>query len=391
MELLMAGLLKSSFWIQRSISRVGVIELSSYVLCGAPLRDGIAQQLGPAPDTGGVSLPAAGVLDGDDYDRRSCNHSSQTGSSGTDTSTDRDSRSRQQVPEELSGEMAPGQRVAKVTHGLPVNAVTELKKGSAEGSTGCDGPDISPARRSGSACGSREAPRTSGGNRARDSAFGAAGCRGAGAQGYQHGLCGGDVAAGPSGRPAASAPLLLLIPLTLGMDKINPVYLPQLQRILTWPQSVGIVGGRPSASLYLCGVQDSSFLFLDPHEAQPTVRWGIAGDAGHTKEAGNGGSAVVLPASSLATYFCDTVRLMPATALDPSMAIGFLCMGAADLEDLFTRLDALAKEHSLAPLMTLTSGTAQAGVGLEDDFGEPEVGGAQHGGQQQQLEEWELV
>jgi hypothetical protein len=55
-------------------------------------------------------------------------------------------------------------------------------------------------------------------------------------------------------RPGAAA-LLLLIPLTLGVGKVNELYLPQLQRVLTFPQSVGIVGGRPGASLFFVGYQ----------------------------------------------------------------------------------------------------------------------------------------
>lgn len=51
--------------------------------------------------------------------------------------------------------------------------------------------------------------------------------------------------------------------------QIGPRYLPQLQEVLRWPQSVGIVGGRPSSSLYFIGCQDQNVLFLDPHEVQP--------------------------------------------------------------------------------------------------------------------------
>ena len=109
-----------------------------------------------------------------------------------------------------------------------------------------------------------------------------------------------------------------------GFPQINPVYLPQLQQLLTWPQSVGIVGGRPSASLYICGVQEGSFLYLDPHEAQPAARPGPSGSASQVPVNGH---TATLPYSSLATYFCDVVRLLPAAALDPSMASGFLCRG----------------------------------------------------------------
>ena len=59
----------------------------------------------------------------------------------------------------------------------------------------------------------------------------------------------------PEASPEQPSPLLLLIPLTLGMGKVDPVYLPQIRKVLTFPQTVGIVGGRPGASLYFVGYQ----------------------------------------------------------------------------------------------------------------------------------------
>jgi hypothetical protein len=54
---------------------------------------------------------------------------------------------------------------------------------------------------------------------------------------------------------------------------VNERYLPQLSTILSFPQSVGIVGGRPGASLYFVGVQGGAVLYLDPHEAQEVSTW----------------------------------------------------------------------------------------------------------------------
>lgn len=48
--------------------------------------------------------------------------------------------------------------------------------------------------------------------------------------------------------------------------------MPQLSTVLSFPQSVGIVGGRPGASLYFVGVQGGSVLYLDPHEVQEVSR-----------------------------------------------------------------------------------------------------------------------
>ena len=57
--------------------------------------------------------------------------------------------------------------------------------------------------------------------------------------------------------------------------QLNPVYGPQLQAVLRFPQSVGIVGGRPGSSLYFVGHQGESVLYLDPHHLQP-----VGGKAG---------------------------------------------------------------------------------------------------------------
>ncbi|WOL05394.1 cysteine protease ATG4B isoform X1 [Canna indica] len=65
------------------------------------------------------------------------------------------------------------------------------------------------------------------------------------------------------------APILLLVPLVLGLDKINPTYIPLLRETFTFPQSLGILGGKPGASTYIVGVQDDKALYLDPHEVQP--------------------------------------------------------------------------------------------------------------------------
>jgi Peptidase family C54 len=76
----------------------------------------------------------------------------------------------------------------------------------------------------------------------------------------------GGRAAGASGRSPTG--LLVLLPLTLGIGRVNPRYLPQLQAVLAFPHSVGIVGGRPGSSLYFVGCQDEHVIYLDPHEVQ---------------------------------------------------------------------------------------------------------------------------
>lgn len=50
-------------------------------------------------------------------------------------------------------------------------------------------------------------------------------------------------------------PLIMLIPLRLGLDNLNLDYVPALKEVFHYPQSLGIIGGRPRSSLYFVGYQ----------------------------------------------------------------------------------------------------------------------------------------
>lgn len=169
---------------------------------------------------------------------------------------------------------------------------------------------------------------------------------GPGPAGSRSGGSGGSssTACAPAAQPARYSALLLLLPLTLGVERINPAYLPQLQELLTWPLSVGIVGGRPGASLFFVGRQDSNVLYLDPHTVQRAAK---------------------LP-EDVGTYFCDEPRLMPIHLIDPSLAIGFYCRSAQDVQALAAQLEELSAQHSAAPLLTITRGPAIASARSDD-------------------------
>lgn len=49
-------------------------------------------------------------------------------------------------------------------------------------------------------------------------------------------------------------------------------YIPLLWETFTFPQSLGILGGRPGSSTYIVGIQDNKALYLDPHEVQPVYK-----------------------------------------------------------------------------------------------------------------------
>ncbi|XP_038680587.1 cysteine protease ATG4-like isoform X1 [Tripterygium wilfordii] len=135
----------------------------------------------------------------------------------------------------------------------------------------------------------------------------------------------------------AWTPILLLVPLVLGLEKINTRYIPSLRATFTFPQSLGILGGKPGASTYIVGVQDDNAFYLDPHDVQPTVN--ISRDD--------------LQADT-SSYHSDLIQHIPLDSIDPSLAIGFYCRDKDDFDDFCRRASKLADESSGAPLFTVS-------------------------------------
>jgi cysteine protease ATG4 len=50
-----------------------------------------------------------------------------------------------------------------------------------------------------------------------------------------------------------NGPVLILVPLRLGLEALNPTYIPLLQGVLQCSLCVGIIGGRESSSFYFLG------------------------------------------------------------------------------------------------------------------------------------------
>ncbi|ORY23614.1 peptidase family C54-domain-containing protein [Naematelia encephala] len=65
--------------------------------------------------------------------------------------------------------------------------------------------------------------------------------------------------------------VLVLVGLRLGLDGVNPMYYETIKALFTFPQSVGIAGGRPSSSYYFVASQANSLFYLDPHLTRPAV------------------------------------------------------------------------------------------------------------------------
>eukprot|EP00048_Salpingoeca_helianthica_P021714 m.14036 g.14036 ORF g.14036 m.14036 type:complete len:331 (+) comp6326_c0_seq1:34-1026(+) len=117
-----------------------------------------------------------------------------------------------------------------------------------------------------------------------------------------------------------SRPLLLFVPLRLGLHALNAEYFPSIRAMLQMPESVGAIGGRPNAAHFFIGTQDDDLIFLDPHTTQP---------AG-------------LPAATLHTYTCLQPCRMRVAAVDPSLCLGFLVRDLAAWHTLLLRFGPVA-------------------------------------------------
>lgn len=69
----------------------------------------------------------------------------------------------------------------------------------------------------------------------------------------------------------STKPQVVLVPLRLGADTLNPGYSTLIKTVLSIPQSLGIIGGRTARAFYIVGFQDDSLLYLDPHLLRPAV------------------------------------------------------------------------------------------------------------------------
>eukprot|EP01135_Chromosphaera_perkinsii_P002564 Nk52_evm80s224 gene=Nk52_evmTU80s224 len=134
---------------------------------------------------------------------------------------------------------------------------------------------------------------------------------------------------------ASWKPILLLIPLRLGLHCINTVYVSQLKNMFTYPQSVGIVGGKPNAAYYFVGTAGDNVLYLDPHTVQPSVDRDELNDF------------------STESYHCPKPKWMKIVDMDTSLALGFFFRRKSDFNDFCFHCRNAINDSGSTPLFTI--------------------------------------
>ncbi|KAI8094940.1 uncharacterized protein B0P05DRAFT_524009 [Gilbertella persicaria] len=149
-------------------------------------------------------------------------------------------------------------------------------------------------------------------------------------------------------------PVLILIPLRLGIDSLHPTYYPALKACFELPWFVGIAGGKPNSSLYFVGLQGDDLIYLDPHFSRPALETKSLTD--YTRE-------------DFVTYHCAIPRKIPLANIDPSMMIGFYCRTRQELDHFYEQIHRISEQHT--PIFTIEQHTPEydEDVRSEHDFG----------------------
>ncbi|KAL9923539.1 cysteine protease ATG4B isoform X1 [Glossina fuscipes] len=134
-------------------------------------------------------------------------------------------------------------------------------------------------------------------------------------------------------------PLLLMIPLRLGLSDINPIYIPALKKCFELVGNCGMIGGRPNQALYFVGYIDDEVLYLDPHTTQ---RSGTVGQKTSADEI-----------DFDETFHQKYAGRINFAQMDPSLALCFLCKSRVAFDILLDKMKTEVLPASPQPLFEI--------------------------------------
>ncbi|XP_061268928.1 cysteine protease ATG4B isoform X1 [Bos indicus] len=138
------------------------------------------------------------------------------------------------------------------------------------------------------------------------------------------------------GRAAPWRPLVLLIPLRLGLADVNAAYAGTLKHCFRMPQSLGVIGGKPNSAHYFIGYVGEELIYLDPHTTQPAVA-----------------AADRCPVPDESFHCQHPPGRMSIAELDPSIAVGFFCETEDDFNDWCQQVRKLSLLGGALPMFEL--------------------------------------
>ncbi|XP_005107706.1 cysteine protease atg4 [Aplysia californica] len=152
--------------------------------------------------------------------------------------------------------------------------------------------------------------------------------------------------------------LIILVPMRLGGEMLNDIYVPCVKKLLSQHNCMGVIGGKPKHSLYFLGYQEDKLIYLDPHYCR---------DAVDTR--GND--------FKIETYHCMSPRKLSFSKMDPSCTVGFYIKNEKEFQafrEIIQEVASPPQDRASYPMFIFSEGSHRDAHGGDLDSGSVDKG-----------------